>query len=85
MIDNPTVEELTQAATELKYNPYVEAVDVIDGDARFADRRNTLSIVVGGEFDRVPPRVVRAIADADLGLWSVDRQAGGEAFIIVAV
>jgi hypothetical protein len=84
MTASPTLAEVEAAAEEVRLCGGVEAVDVIETDTRFADRRPTLEAVVTGAYRRVPPRVLRALAEADLGVWSVDRQAGGEAFIVVA-
>ena len=49
--------------------PGVESVDVLDQDQRL-DRR-ALEIVIGPDFDRVPPSVLRTLAHHDAGIWDV--------------
>jgi hypothetical protein len=81
---HPTVEECEAAAADLRLLGGVEAVDVIERDPRFARDRPAVEVTVTGTYERVPPQVLRTLAEHDLGLWAADPRAGGDAFTVVA-
>ena len=56
-------------------------------DARLVDRRDlggrrVLEVVLGPDADRIPPGVLRALAECDCGIGAVQKQ--GEFLIAVA-
>jgi protein involved in temperature-dependent protein secretion len=59
----------------------VLAADVLDRDPRV--ERPICELTVGGGYQRVPPRVLRAIAKHDLGVYDVTRRTGGYYRVVV--
>ena len=74
-----TVEAARDALVDV---PDVESVALLPaGKHRPGTRR--VSIVLPPGYDRVPPRVLRCVAEHDLGVADVSRQ--GEQLIVAAV
>ncbi|WP_226041545.1 hypothetical protein [Natrinema sp. DC36] len=62
-----------EAATEaVPSHPTVRDVRLVD--RRDHGGRRVLEIVLGPDVDRVPPGVLRALADADCGITTVQSQ-----------
>lgn len=60
--------------------------DVTDvGVTAAPDDGERVEIVCGPDFERVPPRVLRVLADHDCGVRDVSRQGDRDHFFIVAV
>jgi hypothetical protein len=59
----------------------VAAVDVIEHDSRTDGP--LLELTVGAGYDRVPPRVIRCLADHDCGIRAVTPQA--DWFIVIVI
>ena len=74
--------EYDRAAEDLLGLAGVRAADVLDRDPR-ADRP-LLELTVGPGYLRVPPRVLRSIANHDLGVRSIQPQ-GANGHLIVEV
>lgn len=51
--------------------PGVTTAEVVDSDAH---GRTVIEVVVGSEYERVPPRVLRRLVDRDCGVVDVSRQ-----------
>lgn len=79
-----TLAACESAADAIRALQGVVAVDVVAQDPRFADTRHTIEVVVA-DYERVPPKVLREIANHDLGLWAVDREPASDTFRVVAV
>ena len=73
-------ERYQRAARVLAEVTGVEAADVIEHDPRL--NRPSIEILVGPEYVRVPPRVLRAIAECDLGLWDSSPKAEYHVLVI---
>lgn len=67
--------QLHDAADDLAGLPGVVATDVLDRDPRV--QRPLLEITVGPRYERVPPRVLRKIAEHDLGTRSITPRPEG--------
>ena len=61
--------------------PGVQAADVLDRDPRV--ERPICEVTIGPRYARVPPRVLRAIAKHDLGVYDVTQQTGGYYRVVV--
>lgn len=72
-----SAEQLHAATLALQTTEGVDAVDLL------AETRR-LEVVVGPQYSRVPPRVLRVLADHDLGVESVTPQGDGEWLIVQA-
>jgi len=59
----------------------VHAVDVVRHDGRLD--RPVLELTVGEGYDRVPPRVLRHLAEHDVGVYSIAPRA--DWYMILAV
>jgi len=59
----------------------VLAADVLDRDPRVG--RPICELTVGDGYQRVPPRVLRAIAKHDLGVYDVTQRTGGYYRVVV--
>jgi hypothetical protein len=59
----------------------VLAADVLDRDPRV--ERPIVEVTVGSGYQRVPPRVLRAVAKHDLGLYSCDPRPDGHFTVVV--
>jgi len=77
------VQEYEAAAADLRALPGVVAVDVLDRDPRI--QRPLVEVVVGPGYERVPPRVLRTIADHDLGVRRTVPQGTGGHFTVEVV
>ena len=62
---------LEAAAEHVAMLPGVVTSEVIDSD-EYA--RPLVSVVVGTEYERVPPRILRRLTDHDCGIVDVSRQ-----------
>jgi len=62
---------LEAAAEHVAMLPGVATTEVIESD-EYA--RPLVSVVVGKEYERVPPRVLRALTQRDCGIVDVSRQ-----------
>lgn len=71
---------LEAAAEAVPEHPTVHDAHLVD--RRNHDGRRVLEIVLGPEVDRVPPGVLRSLADSDCGIEAVQQQ--GEFLIAVA-
>lgn len=67
--------QLHDAADDLAGLPGVLAADVLDRDPR--TQRPLLEVVAGPGYERVPPRVLRKIAEHDLGVRAVTPRPNG--------
>lgn len=68
------------AAESLAALPGVVAVDVIAGDPALGGP--VVELAVGPKYQRVPPRVLRTLAEHDLGIHEMDRS--GDYYRVVA-
>lgn len=75
--------ELERAADEIEAVTGVVAADFIHEDARLG--RPSIEIVIDPEYSRVPPRVLRKLAEHDLGLHDVAPRGMPRHFVVVAV
>lgn len=66
------IDDYEKCANRLRSLPGVEAVDVNEDDPRVDGP--LAECTIGPGFDRVPPRVLRTIADCDLGIDDVSTQ-----------
>lgn len=80
----PELPTCEAAADAIRALHGVLAVDVVAQDPRFAETRHTIEVVVT-DYDRVPPKVLRELAEHDLGLWAVDREPASDTFRVVGV
>ncbi|WP_226043445.1 hypothetical protein [Natrinema sp. DC36] len=71
---------LEAAAEALPRHPTVHDARLVD--RRDYDGRRVLEIVLGPEVDRVPPGVLRSLAESDCGIEAVQQQG---AFLIAVV
>lgn len=72
-----SVEALNAAVLALQTTTGVDAVDY-DADDR------EIELVVGANYDRVPPRVLRPLVEHDFGVADVSPQSDGEWLIVRA-
>lgn len=72
-----SAEALNAAVLGLQTTTGVEAVDY-DADDR------EIEIVVGPNYERVPPRVLRPLVEHDFGVADVSPQADGEWLLVRA-
>jgi len=77
------VQQYRDVATALRGLPGVVAVDVMERDPRI--QRPLVEVVVGPGYERVPPRVLRTIADHDLGVRRTVPQGTGGHFTVEVV
>lgn len=68
------------AAEKLALLPGVAAVDVIAADPALGGP--VLELAVGPKFSRLPPRVLRVLAEFDLGIHEMDHT--GDYYRVVA-
>ena len=61
--------------------PGVVAADVLDRDPRL--QRPLCEVTVGPKYERVPPRVLRTVADYDLGLHDCSPRPEGYYTLVV--
>jgi len=59
----------------------VLAADVLDRDPRLG--RPICELTVGPNYTRVAPRVLRAIAEHDLGVYDITRRPGGHYCVVI--
>lgn len=83
MTEHRTATDLETAADALRGRSGVAAVDVIEEDPRLD--RPAIEIVIEPGYDRVPPHILRALAEQDCGLHDVSPRGAPKHFVIVAV
>lgn len=66
-----SAEQLNAATLALQQVDGVETVDCLVDERR-------LVVVVGPDYNRVPPRVLRPLLDHDLGVEDISPQSDGE-------
>lgn len=74
------------------YDALADALTALPG-VIFADHvrdpvvpdRPIVEAVVGRDYDRLPPRVLRTIADHDFGVWDVSRRGDPSFYVVVAL
>jgi hypothetical protein len=82
MTDARTIEECAVARSALEALPGVVAVSAVERDPRTG--RNTLEITVGPDYQHVPARVLRTLADHDFGIRDVTSRGDPRHYVIVA-
>lgn len=82
MIEYKPPERMRQAGQVLLGLPGVVDVDVLTTDVRTGTP--TLEICVGPDFDRVPPRVLRTLAEFDLGIDDVTTRGDPTHHVVLA-
>jgi hypothetical protein len=60
----------------------VQAADVLTDDSR--TESHVLELTVGPGYDRVPPRVIRVLAECDVGVYDTTPRPDGH-FTVLAV
>lgn len=83
MTEHRTPADLRDAADDLEGLPGVRDASVLEDDPRYGT--HALGVTVGPEYDRTPPRVLRALADHDLGLAECNPQGSPRHHILVAL
>jgi len=68
-------------ADDVEGLPGVVAADVLDRDPRL--QRPVVEVTVGPGYQRTPPRVLRSVAAADLGLYSCSPRPDGYFTVLV--
>lgn len=82
MTAHPTLAEVQAGADALERLNAVEFVSVIEDSPRFDDRTHLVEVGVPGEFDRVPPTVLRVAGANDLGLWPDGCGSKGDFYVV---
>jgi len=82
MTDDLTADAADRVADALRALPGVEHVAITHVDPRVSDRRS-LEVTHAAGYERVPPRVLRTLAEHDCGVVDVTRQ--GEHPILLAI
>lgn len=75
MTDALTAAGAERLADALRELPGVREVTITHADQRH-DERRTVEVFLPEQYDRVPPRVMRALAEHDAGLADVTPQGG---------
>jgi len=82
MTGDLTADAADRVADDLRALPGVEHVTITHADPR-VDERRSLEVTHSAGYARVPPRVLRALAEHDCGVVDVTRQ--GEHPILLAI
>lgn len=80
--DTRTIAECATARQALESLPAVVAVSVLQDDPRF--ERNVLEVTVGPDYDRVPPAVLRVLAEYDFGVRDTSPRGDPRHYTVVA-
>lgn len=82
MTDDLTAANADRTADTLRSLPGVRSVAITHPDVR-VDERRSLEVTIGEGYRRVPPRVIRVLAEHDCGVTDVSRQ--GDHPVLLAI